>query len=99
VLARSAQGVRHGPWPGITRFVRPSKHGEIRSRCVSRRCQFVRLPDASLLVPWPVVAHEFDGLMQWPLPALGTTGACRRPPRYGRRGRLPLSHTRMAAKL
>jgi hypothetical protein len=30
LLAKSAQGVQHCPWPGMTRFANPSESGEIR---------------------------------------------------------------------
>ncbi len=38
-FAKSIHGVQHGPWPGLTRFVSPSKYGGIQARGVSCGCQ------------------------------------------------------------
>jgi len=74
LLAKSAHGVRYCPWPGMTGFVSPPMCGQIQSRWCQPWVSAWQLAWKIPLPPGSVMAQESDGLMQWPLPALGATG-------------------------
>jgi hypothetical protein len=74
MLAKSAHGVRRRPWPGMISWcesagVRPEPAALVSAVGISSAVR----PEVFATAP-AGDGHGSDGLMQWSLPALGTTG-------------------------